>query len=199
MKYLLGKDFIAHYKLSASPSVSVVTTNKTGFDLKDDAIMVYSSGAGVAKYSNPGKKQVNVINYELFFKSLPQSFQNNKDNCDLIVYTSDNQYFLLNELTNTRTGKGRKRTHAISQMLQTLHVISGVSTISTFIANHTVKQCCYFNKKAQRPSATVNAPDSFNRFNNTLPAHGSPMTDKDIEKYGFELWEFSGNQAYLIS
>jgi hypothetical protein len=198
MKNLLEKDFISHYKLSASPVVNVVPTNDTEFDLKDDAVLVYPSGAGIAKYSNPNNKEVNVINYESFFKLLPQPFQDNKNNCDLIVSTSDNQYFLLNELTDKGKKKGKKRTHAILQMLQTLQLICEVASIKSFIQNHSVKKCCYFNKKAQRPSATINATDSFNRFNTTLPVHGSQMTDTEIEKFGFELWEFSGSQTYLL-
>ena len=101
-------------------------------------------------------------------------------------------------MTDKGKKKGKKRTHAISQMLQTLQLIFEVASIKAFIQNHHVKKCCYFNKKAQRPAATIDATDSFNRFNNTLSAHGFPMTDAEIEKLGFELWEFSGSQTCLL-
>ena len=109
MKNLLEHNFISHYGLATNVSVNVVSTTDVKFDLKDDLILVYPSGAGTAKYSNPNLKEVNIVNYESFFKSLPQTFQDKKCNCDLIVYTSDNQYFLLNELT--KTGKKKRKEH----------------------------------------------------------------------------------------
>jgi hypothetical protein len=151
MKNLLEKDFISHYTLSANPSVNVVSTSNTTFDLKDDTTMLYPSGSGIAKYDNPNIKEVNVVHYELFFKSLPQPFQQNKKNCDLFVYTSDNQYFLLNELTNTNKGKSKKETKAISQMLQVLQIILEVPAIAKFLQQYLKKQCCFFNKHAPVP------------------------------------------------
>ncbi|GAB6012553.1 hypothetical protein [Viscerimonas tarda] len=196
MKELLEKDFIFHYKLAVKPSVNVVSTNNGDFDLKDDTTLVYPKGLGIAKYSNLSLKEVNIINYELFFRSLPQFFQNNKKICDLIVYTSDSRYFLLNELTNTNKGKGRKETKAISQMLQTIQILSGVPEILRFVQQHLVRQCCFFNKKAQSPKH-IKATEAFGRLP-TLSPHGFKMTNPDIESYDFELWEFSGEQTYLL-
>ena len=196
MKDLLEKDFVSHYGLSANDYVNVVSTSEINFDLKDDDTLIHLLGGGTARYSNPNNKEVNVINYELFFKSLPPSFQKNKQNCDLFVYTSDNQYFLLNELTNTNKKKGRKRKHAISQMFATLRIISAVSTIHSFINQYTIKQCCYFNKKYQSPQ-NINAISAFNRIN-SYSQNGYQMKSPDIESYGFELWEFSGNQTYVL-
>jgi len=45
--------------------------------------------------------------------------------------------------------KGKKRTQAISQMLQTIQFLSAVTSIKSFINQHFVKRCCYFNKKYQ--------------------------------------------------
>jgi hypothetical protein len=109
MKHLLGKDFTAHYALAVAASVNVVSTSDAAFDLVDDARLVFPSGEGIAKYANPCRKEVNVIHYELFFKSLPQPFQDGKKSCDLITYTSDNQHFLLNELTNTKSIKEKRQ------------------------------------------------------------------------------------------
>lgn len=197
MKDLLEHNFISHYKLTASVTVSVVSTTDINFDLTDDDDLVYPSGKGVAKYSNPSCKEVNIINYEAFFKKLPQSFQDHKNNCDLIVYTSDNQCFLLNELTDTGKKKGKKRAHAIKQMLQSLQHISEVSEIRSFITNFQQKRCCYFNKKSQSPSVKISAPATFGKLNDIAP-HGFKMSNSGIESLGFELWEFSGSQTYLL-
>ena len=197
MKNLLEHNFISHYGLTASVIVNVVSTTDVDFDLNDDDVLVYRSGTGIAKYSNPSHKEVNVINYETFFKSLPQPFQDDKNNCDLIVFTSDNQYFLLNELTDRGKKKGKKRTHAIEQMLQVLREISDVPEIKLFIEQHSVKQCCYFNKKTQSPSIKITAPAIFGRLSDIAP-HGFEMSNSEIESLGFELWEFAGSQVYLI-
>jgi hypothetical protein len=200
MEDLLKIKFTAHYKLPV-PTVNEISviTNAIYFEIEDsNGINLHPEiGTGTAKYENPNNKEVKVIQYELFFKSLPQSFQNGKENCDLIVYTSDNQHFLLNELTNTNKGKGRKRTKAISQMLQTLQDISQVPEINSFLQHYNIKHCCYFNKKIQAPQS-IRATNTFRRQSFVL-SHGSKMSNPDIESYNFELWEFSGNQTYLFS
>ncbi len=200
MKNLLEHDFIAHHKLTTKTkvTVNVAPTKDTDFDLKDDATIVYPSGSGIAKYHNPNSKEVKVINYESFFKSLPQSFQNNKDNCDLIIYTSDFSHFILNELTDKGKKKGKKRTHAVAQMLQVLRDICAVPAISSFIGQYTIKRCCYFNKKAQAPSNKINATTTFNRLSTIAPNGFQMSTNSSIAALGFELWEFSGNQTYLL-
>ncbi|MDR3244951.1 MAG: hypothetical protein LBT50_00790 [Prevotellaceae bacterium] len=146
MKNLLGKNFVSHYELTASITVNVVSTSDKQFDLKDDDALVYPFGNGIAKYENPTRKEVNVINYESFLKSLPQSFQQSKKNCDLIVYTTDKQYFLLNELTNTSKNKSKKQEKAILQMLQVLNDLLAVPSINEYIQQHKEKRCCFFNK-----------------------------------------------------
>ncbi|MDR2650695.1 MAG: hypothetical protein LBC68_00040 [Prevotellaceae bacterium] len=197
MKNLLEHNFISHYGLTASVAVNVVSRTNANFDLKDDDVMVYPSGKGIAKYSNPNCKEVNVINYETFFKGLQQSFQQNKENCDLLVYTSDRQYFLLNELTNTNKQKGKKYKKSVSQMLQTLQIISDVPEISQFIQLYSTRQCCFFNKKAQAPKH-IKATDAFSRLA-TLSENGYKMSNPDIETFDFELWEFSGNQTFFLA
>lgn len=76
----------------------------------------------------------------------------------MIVYTSDKQYFLLNELTDTNpkyipdftladgTPKRGKRNTAILQLEQTLQNISNVPDIDIFIKQHITEHCCFFNK-----------------------------------------------------
>jgi hypothetical protein len=192
MKTLLEQDFISHYRLSTDITVNVVTTNEVKFDLADDSQLVYPPDKGIAKYSNIGLKRINVINYELYFKSLPASFRNDKENCDLIVFTADNACFFLNELTKTNKKKGRKEIKAVSQMLQTLKVLTEVPGINLYINRYKDKRCCYFNKRFQAPKH-INAVNAFNRLS-TVSTNGFRMSCSDIEAFGFEFWEYSGNQ-----
>jgi hypothetical protein len=203
MKNLLEKDFISHYGLTAKVTVNVVSTNDADFERVDDA------GGGAAKYSNPNNKEVNVINYEKFINSLPVSFQQGREKCDLIVYTSDLSFFLLNELTKTqpqyvsdftqRGGTQRigKRNKAISQLIQTLADICVVPNIDTFIKQHKTKHCCFFNKSPLSPTGII-APVAFSRLSLLTP-YGIHTRNFDIESWGFDFWEFSNSQTYLLS
>jgi len=206
---LLENDFISHYGLVTNVTVNVVSTNALDFNLKDDSVLIYPLGNGTAKYSNPNFKEVNIINYETFINSLPPSFQNGREKCDLIVYTSDLSYFLLNELTDTQSGyisdftlgnrtpRIGKRNKAISQLKQSLRDIFNVPNINSFIERHTIKHCCFFNKQPHTPIGII-ATTAFSRLS-SIVSNGYKMSDSDIESFGFELWEFSGNQTYLLS
>jgi hypothetical protein len=203
MKNLLEHNFILHYGLTASATVNVDTTNDVNFELRD----VTSSGVGIARYQNPERKTVNNINYETFFKSLPQSFQNGKENCDFIVYTADVSHFLLNELTDTnakyvsdfkqRNGNLRtgKRNKAISQLTQTLQNISDIPAIETFIKQYTVRHCCFFNTQPHAP-VRIETIDAFNRLSSIVS--GFKISAPNIEALGFEMRELSGNQSYKL-
>ncbi|TWV14428.1 hypothetical protein FQ707_04590 [Bacteroidaceae bacterium HV4-6-C5C] len=212
MKDLFEDKFINHYHLKANPNISIESTKEKEFDLTDDKILIHPKGEGVAKYDNPDRREVNVINYESFFKSLPAPFQKGKENCDLIVYTSDSIFFILNELTSTQwkfvnnftqadgTPKTGKRNKAISQLTHTLYCILQVPEIAAFIENHKVKHCCFSNKQPSvvtTATTTINAPNAFNRLTK-ISSHGFKTPNKDIESLGFELWEFSGEQTYLL-
>jgi hypothetical protein len=209
MKNLLENDFISRYGLTASVTVNVVSTNAADFDLIDDATLLYPPGKGIAQYSNPTHKEVHVLNYERFINSLPPTFQNGRKKCDLIVYTSDSSFFLLNELTETQrqyvsnftqqdgTQRVGKRNKAISQLKQTLKDISDVPAIDAFIKQHKTKHCCFFNKPPL-PPAGITAPAAFSRLSLLTP-YGFSSPNADIESYGFEFWEFSSHQTYLLS
>ena len=82
-------------------------------------------------------------------------------------------------------------------MLQVLQDTSDVPEIKLFIEKHSVKQCCYFNKKTQSPSIKITAPETFGRLSEIAP-HGFEMSNSDIKSLGFGLWEFSGSQVYLL-
>jgi hypothetical protein len=150
METLLNLDFINHYNrhgnLPVPGNAVSKSTQETYFELTDDDVMIYSQGQGVAKYDNPTQKTIFVINYERFVTPLPPRVKNSigKGMCDLIVYTDDEEYFLLNELTDTIPEyvvphdniNGRqpgKRVKAQSQLLQSLKDLMAVSNISQFI------------------------------------------------------------------
>jgi hypothetical protein len=209
MKSLLENDFISHYGLKAA-SVTVHTISTTDFELVDDATMIYPSGRGIAKYSNPTHKEVNVINYETFIDSLPQTFRQGREKCDLLVYTSDLSFFLLNELTKTQlqyvsdfiqTNDGlprmEKRNKAISQLKQTLNDICAVPNIDTFIKKHKTKHCCFFNNPPLPPPEII-APVAFGRLF-SLTSYGIYTVIPEIESYGFEFWEFTTPQMCLLA
>jgi hypothetical protein len=104
---------------------------------------------------------------------------------------------LLNELTNTNKGKGAKRNKAEKQLFQTLQDLCNVPTINSFIQNHTVKQCCFFNKKTQAPPR-INATSAFSRINN-YSKYGYKISSPNMAQFGFEFWQYSGTQTLLLN
>lgn len=209
MEELFRNDFIAHYALPVSTVVNFTSnTVETYFELKDDNRLIYATkGEGVAKYSNVNALNVNVLNFEIFFNSLLPAFIKGKEKCDLIVYDNTNQYFLLNELTdtlphyvtpfiNTQGYRSGKRQKAISQLLSTLSLIIDVEKIAAFINIHSIRQCCFFNKQSNAP-LIITATKAFNRLSTIVPA-GLRMSNSEIESFGFEFWEYSGSQVYNL-
>ena len=209
METLLRNDFTTHYGLHLATIANIsANTAAAYFELKDDNTLIYFiNGQGIAKYSNLNSKNISVINYETFFNSLSPIFIQNKEKCDLIVYDNDQQYILLNELTNTlpkyidqyiniRGLQPGKRQKAMSQLLSTLTLIMNVPTIAVFANVHTFRHCCFFNKQSISPP-TITATTAFNRLS-TLVTGGLRMPNPAIEAFGFEFWEYSGNQVYNL-
>jgi hypothetical protein len=208
METLLRNDFTEHYGLQVATIANISTTTTANyFELKDDETLIYAiKGQGTAKYRNVNASNINVIKYEYFFNSLsPASFIQGKEKCDLIVYDNNRRYFLLNELTdtlpvyvepfiNTQGQQPGKKQKAISQLLSSLTLIMNVPSISTFINTHTFRHCCFFNKQSMSP-LTITATTAFNRLS-ALVTGGLRMSNPAIEEFGFEFWEYSGNQVY---
>jgi hypothetical protein len=213
MKRLLEQDFVSHYNrlpnLPVRCSVNCKSTRAKEFALKDGAAMIYTSGD--AKYDNPRKVAVAVINYESFITSLPPRVKNTgsigKDICDLIVYTDDHVHFLLNELTDTGTeylhahktggkkGEG-KISKARRQLRQSLENLIKVPSISGYIQKFSTKRCCFFSRQENAPQE-ISATRHFN-LPNTLFTDGNHVKNPDIETMGFEYWEFYGSQTYQL-
>ncbi len=209
MEILLRNDFTTHYGLPVSTIANIsATTIANYFELKDDNTIIYTvNGQGTAKYSNARAINITVINYELFFNSLSPVFIHGKEKCDLIVFDNNQEYILLNELTdtlpiyvppfvNTHGQQLGKRQKAISQLLSSLTIVMNVPSIAAFANTHTFRHCCFFSKQPVSPPP-INATTAFNRLN-TLITNGLKMSNPAIEAFGFELWEYSGSQVYVL-
>lgn len=210
MDNLLKNDFNTHYGLHA-PSGDIVRkeTSALYFELADDENLIYlKSDEGCAKYNNTGEFSIEVINYETFIKSLPPDFQQNRENCDLIVFSDKSKYFLLNELTNTNSkyvdsyinNKGNqpgKRAKAIQQLSSSLSDLVSVETIKSFVDSFIDKRCCFFNKQPNTPLSLI-AVSAFNRLNE-ISKDGYKMTNESIESLGFSLYEYSGTQSLSLN
>ena len=198
METLLKNDLTAHYGLPASTTANIsISTTAQYFEIEDDEhreIQLHLTvGNGMAAYRNINSYTATIINYDKFITGLPHAFQQGKERCDLIVHTTNQQYFLLNELKD-RKPKAKVRTKSISQLLASLTLIMNVRAITTFANTHRFRHCCFFNKQSMAPP-NLTATIAFNRLG-ILATGGLRMLNPAIEAYGFEFWEFSGNQVY---
>jgi hypothetical protein len=200
MESLLRNEFTAHYGLLVStlPNLSISTT-ESYFEIEDDAnreIQLHVlAGGGMAGFRNVGRHLVTVINYDKFITGLPAIFGNGLKRCDLIVYSDNSEHFALCELKD-RKPKSRVRAKSISQLLASLGSIMNVPDIDTFAKSHTFRRCCFFNKQSMSPPS-ITATTAFNRLN-AVATNGLKMSNSSIEAFGFEFWEYSGNQVYEI-
>jgi len=198
METLLRNNFTAHYGLpvSTTANISIITTAQY-FEIEDDKnreIQLHlTTGNGMAAFRNTKGHTVIIINYDKFISGLPHPFQQGKERCDLVVYTSNQQYFLLNELKD-RKPKAKVRTKSISQLLSSLTLIMNVPAITTFANTYTFRHCCFFNTQSMAPTP-ITATGAFNRLG-AMVTGGLRMSNSSIEAFGFEFWEFSGNQVY---
>jgi len=200
METLLRNDFTAHYGLPTSTTANIcISSTAQYFEIEDDehreTQLHLIAGSGMAAYRNISSNTATIINYDKFITGLPHAFQHGKERCDLIVHTTNQRHFLLNELKD-RKPKDKVRTISISQLLSSLTLIMNVPTITTFANTHTFRHCCFFNKQSMSPP-TITATTAFNRLG-TIVTGGFRMSNPAIEAFGFEFWEFSGNQIYNL-
>lgn len=206
---LLFNDFADHHRLEPTDKKATTisqSTNDEHFEIEDDEetkeLLVIEKD-GTAKYDNPNRRLVYIVNYDKFITSFKhkEGSVTAKKRCDAIVYTDDEQYFLLNELKQREIAKkGRKkevRKKAIAQLKDSLTALFAVNTIQEYIRPFRVKRCCYFNKKVAPPSPSITALTAFNRLN-TL-CNGLQLPEPDIEGFGFEFWEYTGEHTFQFS
>lgn len=200
MESLLKNDFINHHLLTACTVTIAQNISHPYFEIDDIArsLVVHTTPSnGMVKYENPQNREVAIIDYDGFLTNTPHIFQHGKERCDVIVHTTnETSYFILNELKN-RIPTTIVLAKATSQMISTLHELHTVPTIVSFITNFTIKKCCYCNTQSTAPSPLI-ATVAFNRLT-TISTNGIKLSNTDIENFGFELWEYSGNQTIKLN
>ena len=204
IKNLLENDFSSYYNI---PKVNIDNfkneLKESYFEIEDIncKIKIYTDkNTGTARYSNPHEYTVCIIFYEEFFNVLDKSFQFEKRKCDVIIATIDNKkYFLLNELKNRKWNQNEEaKIDAIDQLVQTLHILISVPSMSAYIESFTVKQCCYFNKQTPPPSPELSVIAAFNRLERLSPEYGFEMEITPIKAAGFSYYERFGGQIYNL-
>lgn len=199
MDDLLRIDFVNHHTLPAC-TIIVRNVNFEYFEIDDEArVLKVNEGItnGMAKYQNPEKKTVKIIDYDNFLTSTPHSFQHGKKRCDVILHTtSDSSHFILNELKD-RIPVTNVLITATEQLIATLNVLHTVPSIVNYINTFTIKKCYYCNKQSTAP-AILSVTTAFNTLS-TLSSNGFKLPNTDIENFGFELWEISGNQTIILN
>lgn len=226
MKDLLENDFIKHYNQHSElpvpqNKINIIfkSINDISFEIKDKTEKKDSDGNdidAVAIYSNPNRFQINTINYEKFVQDLPQRMKIKEDGkrndiCDYIVYSENNKYFLLNELTDTNpkyiqehtNTKGKqegKLKKAQRQLLRSLELLNDVPSIHRYMQQFEMKQCCFFNSYTtpQPDVDNINAEQAFNSFDEIEALEPSKLLVSEIDALGFEFWVLSGKQTYLL-
>ncbi|OCB78416.1 hypothetical protein [Flavobacterium crassostreae] len=200
MESLLINDFINHHSLPVCTTSIAQNVSHRYFEIDDVArnlVVHMTPSNGMVKYENPYNKEVAIIDYDGFLTNTPHVFQQGKERCDVLVHTTnESSYFILNELKN-RIPATKVLTKATSQMIATLNELNTVPTIVSFIANFTVKKCCYCNTQSTAPNP-LSATVAFNRLS-TISTNGLKLSNADIENFGFELWEYSGNQTIKLN
>ena len=86
---------------------------------------------------------------------------------------------------------------ATSQMIATLNELYSIPVIVIFISNFLIKKCCYCNTQSTAP-VTLTVTNAFNRLA-SISTNGLKLSNVAIENFGFELWEYSGNQTIHLS
>lgn len=205
MEKLLLQDYTAHHNLKTNLSSISQETSAPYFEINDierNIVITFSKSDGMVKYDNSSKKNISIIDYDNFFTSLePKSFQQGKKRCDIIVHTlSDKTYFFLNELKEKNYDQIFEKTNieaAKKQLIATLKEIHTVQTIVDYIQLFTNKICCFCNSFPKSPSNTINATNAFNRIF-LIAKDGLQLSDSRIESYGFEYYEYKGNQTIKL-
>lgn len=201
MEDLLMNNYTAHYGLTA-PTITnfIVETDSTYFEIEDtntgELVVHNVRGAGMANFANNNRINLTIVNYDKFVTHLPQSFQDNRKRCDVLMCCDIDRYFILGELKDRNPSRYVRRS-AKKQLIASLNTLLDVHEIAEFANNKSIKRCCYFNKQSTSPTL-LTATTAFNRLNIIFP-DGFKMDNPDIEALGFEFYEYTGGQTMTLT
>ena len=159
-------------------------------------------GLGMGKFSNLDALNITVINYDKFITSIQdEPFKNGRKRCDILLDSDSNRYLILGEIKDRNIFKKNSRKNvrkgAKEQLLSSLQTIYAVPMIVTYSTQKAIKRCCYFNKQSASP-ATLIVTTAFNRLSNFYP-DGFKMSSPDIEAFGFDFYEYTGQQTMILT
>ena len=207
MENLLMNNLVAHYNIPTPNTTNwFIETNETYFEIEDtnagEIVLHTTRGFGMCKFSNRDVLDVTVVNYDKFITSIQdERFKNNRKRCDILLYTNSDRYLILGEIKDrilqNNKSESKVRSGAKKQLLSSLQTILIVPEINAYITRKAVKRCCYFNKQSTSP-ITLNATTAFNRLPSIYP-EGFHMSKPDIEAFGFEFYEYTGEQTMILT
>lgn len=199
-------NLVAHYGLPIPNTTNwFINTIEAYFEIEDtsagEIVLHTTRGLGMGKFSNQYALDITIFNYDKFITSINhEPFKNGRKRCDILLDTSDNKYFILGEIKDKILLTDRKiknvRSEAKKQLLSSLQTIFVVPEIVAYINNKITKRCCYFNKQSASP-VTLNATTAFNRLPNFYP-DGFQMSKPEIEAFGFDFFEYTGEQTMIL-
>jgi hypothetical protein len=201
MDELLIHVFVEYYALPKDESILnglVLATDYPQFGLSDtpnEGLMLHLEdlNSSSAKFSNLRSRYVKIYNYEKFIDRQPHVFQRNRSRVDFLLIDTTLRNFILGELkTGSPDNKTRKK--AKEQLLNSLSDLAAID--QDLLHRFQLKRCCYFNKQVLAPVG-INAIDAFNRLPNII-SEGFRKDWPAIQKYGFEYWEYQGNQMLKL-
>ena len=201
MEDLLLIHFVAHYGVAAPTIVNfILETDSQYFEIDDsltrDLDVTFTRNSGTAKFQNNSKLKLSIANYDKFVTQLPAAFQTGRKRCDFLMSGDAADFFIIGELKD-RIPKSKVRSDAKKQIISTLQTILSVPAFHNYINSKLTKRSIYFNKQATAPSI-LTATTAFGRLPNLFP-DGFKMSAPVIEGYGFEFYEYSGNQTMTLN
>ena len=205
MEELLMNSLISHYSLTA-PTITnwFIETTATYFEIEDvnsEISLDFTRGSGTGKFKNQDTLKIKVFNYDKFITSITkESFKHGRKRCDVLLDSWNKRYLILGEIKDRsildENVRENVRMIAKDQLLSSLKTILDVPEINIHSTNKDVKRCCYFNRQSASPT-TLTATTAFNRLPNLYP-DGFKMSNPEIEAYGFDFYEYTGEQTMTL-
>lgn len=187
ISYLNGKKSHLPSFDGATLTLKAEVTSEVYFDIMDkQATICQPIGTGSATYNNIDTKEITFIDYEDFINQLPPDLQKGIKRCDFIAYDTNRSFFILNELSQSSTSKG-KMNDARQQLHNTAFNLCETPDVKQFIDAFSMKRCVFSNKN-RLISTPNNIADAFSMIQDYLP-YPIKLNYQPITKLGFELIE----------